>query len=104
MNYLQHIKIEISCGIFFSNEPNENEYQSEATDIHDDKIQKKKRTANKYSTNNYLQRKRQKRVDNREKSFYDFRLMIVDPPQKLDSEESSIIFISFGISRGNLSN
>ena len=30
--------------------------------------------------------------------------MIVDPPQKLDSEESNILSSSFGISRGNKSN
>ena len=30
--------------------------------------------------------------------------MIVDPSQKLDSEESNIISSSFGISRGNQSN
>ena len=32
---------------FISNEPNENEYQSEATEIHDDKIQNKKRSITK---------------------------------------------------------
>ena len=30
--------------------------------------------------------------------------MIVDPPQKLDSEESNILSIYFGTSRGNISN
>ena len=30
--------------------------------------------------------------------------MIVDPPQKLDSEESDILSSFFGISRGNQSN
>ena len=86
---------------FISNEPNENESRSEETEIHDDKIQNKKRSTTKYSTNHNLQRKRQKIVDYREKSFDDFRLIIVDPPQKLDSEESDIISSSFGISRGN---
>ena len=33
-----------------------------------------------------LIRERMEKVDYREKSFYDFRLMIVDPPQKLDRE------------------
>ena len=86
---------------FISNEPNKNESRSEETEIHDDKIQNKKRSTTKYSTNHTLQRKRQKIVDYREKSFDDFRLMIVDPLQKLDSEESDIISSSFGISRGN---
>ena len=45
---------------FISNDLNEDEYQSEATEIHDDKIQNKKRTATKYSTKNTLQIKRQK--------------------------------------------
>ena len=45
---------------FISNEPNEDESKSEATEIHNEKIQNKKRTDNKYSTNNNLQRKRQK--------------------------------------------
>ena len=45
---------------FILNEPNEDEYQSEATEINNDKIQNKKRTANKYSTKHTLQRKRQK--------------------------------------------
>ena len=43
-----------------SNEPNENEYPSEATEINDDKIQNKKRSITKESTKNNLQRKRQK--------------------------------------------
>ena len=38
------------------------------------------------------------------KSFDDFRLMIVDPPQKLDSEESNILSGSSGISSENISN
>ena len=71
---------------FISNEPNEYEYHSEATEIHDDKIQNKKRTATKYSTKHNIQRKRQKKVDYRKKKNYDFRLMILDPPPKLNSE------------------
>ena len=52
------------------------------------KIQKKKRTITKKSPKHTLQRKRQRiSVDYRDKSFDDFRLMIVDPPPKLDSEE-----------------
>ena len=50
---------------FISNEPNENESQSEVTEIRNDKIQNKKRTANKYSTKHTLQKKRQKPVDYR---------------------------------------
>ena len=49
--------------IFFKfsfNELNEDESQSEATDTQNGKIQNKKRTANKYSTNHNLQIKRQK--------------------------------------------
>ena len=52
-----------------------------------DRIQNNKRTANKYSTKHNIQRKRQKPVDYRKNSFYDFRLMIVDPHPKLDSDE-----------------
>ena len=58
----------------------------------------------KWSIKHTIQRKRQKIVDYRGKSFYDFRLMIVDSTQKLDNEESSILSSSFGISRGNQSN
>ena len=71
---------------FISNEPNEDESQSEATETHNDRIQNKKRNANKYSTNHTLQRKSQKPVDYRKNSFDDFRLMIVDPHLKLDSD------------------
>ena len=52
---------------FISNEPNENESQSEAIEINDDKIQIKKRSITKKSTKHTLQRKRQKIVDYREK-------------------------------------
>ena len=45
---------------FLFNELNEDESQSEATETHNDKIQNKKRTANKYSTKHNIQRKRQK--------------------------------------------
>ena len=62
-----------------SNEPNEDESQSEVIETHNDKILNKKMNANKYSTNNNLQKKRQKSVDYRKNSFDDFRVMIVDP-------------------------
>ena len=71
---------------FSFNELNEDEYQSEATETHNEKIQNKKRTANKYSTKNTFQRKRQKPVDYRNNSFDDFRLIIVDPHPKMDSD------------------
>ena len=78
------------------NKPNENESHSEATETHNDKIQNKKRTANKYSTKHNIQRKRQKPVDYRNNSFDDFRLMIVDPHPKLDSDESEFISNCYG--------
>ena len=60
---------------------------------------------NKKSPKHTLQRKRQKiSVDYRNKSFDDFRLMIVDPTPELDSEESDIISSYFVISRVNQSN
>ena len=40
-----------------------------------------------------------KSVNYRDKSFYYLKLMIVDPPQKLESEESNSITSSFSISR-----
>ena len=46
-----------------SNEPNENESHSEATEIHDEKMQNKKRSITKESTKHILQRKRQKTGD-----------------------------------------
>ena len=58
----------------------------------------------KYSTDHTLQRKRQKIVDYRDKIFDDFRLMIVDPSQNLESEESDILYTSFGTPRVNQSN
>ena len=45
---------------FISNEPNENESQSEATDIHYDNIKNKKRSTTKKSTRHTLQKKRKK--------------------------------------------
>ena len=45
-----------------SNELNEDESHSESTEKHKDKIQNKKRTANKYSTNHTLQRKRKNQL------------------------------------------
>ena len=89
---------------FISNEPNEDEYQSEATYIHNDKIQNKNRTANKYSTKYTLQRKGQKPVEYRKNSFDDFRLMIVYSTQKLDSDESYFLSSCYGTSMGNQSN
>ena len=84
---------------FISNKPNENKSQSEAKEICYDNIQNKKSSITKKPTKHTLERKRQKiTVDYRDKSFYDFRLMIVDPPQKLNSEESNIISSYFGIS------
>ena len=48
---------------FISNEPNENEYQSEATEIHDERIQNKKRSITKKSTKHNLQIKRKQIFD-----------------------------------------
>ena len=45
---------------FISNEPNENDFLSEATEICDDKIQTNNRTISKKSPKHTLQRKRQK--------------------------------------------
>ena len=75
---------------FILNEPNEDEYNSEATEIHNDNIQNKKRTDNKYSTKHTLHRRRQKKVDYRKNSFDAFRVIIVDPPPKLNSDESDV--------------
>ena len=86
---------------FMSNGQNENESQSEAREIHNDKIKNKKRTTTKYSTNHTLQRKRQNKVDCRKKTFDDFRLMVVEPPPKLNSEESDFHSSYFGISNVN---
>ena len=88
---------------FISNEPNEDEYHSEATQINNYKIQNKKRTANKYSTKHTLQRKSQKIVDYSKNSFDDFRVMIVDPPPKLNSDESDVISICYGLLMENKS-
>ena len=83
---------------FISNEPNENESPSEATDICDDNIQKKNRTITNESTKLNLQIKRQKRlVHFTDKLVHDFRLVIVDPIPKLDTEESNILYSYFGI-------
>ena len=69
---------------FIYNEPNENESQREVTDIFDDMIQNKNRTINNTSTKNNLQRKRQKiSVEYRNKSFDEFRIIIVDPTLEL---------------------
>ena len=84
--------------------PNEDESQSEATETPNDKIQNKKSTANKYSTNHTPQIKRQKPVDYRNNSFDDFRLMIVDQHPKLDSDESDALSNCYGQSMKNQSN
>ena len=89
---------------FLFNEPNEDESQSEATETNNDKIQNKKKTANKYSTKHTLQRKRQNSVDYSNNSFDDFRLMIVDPHPKLDSDESYFLSNCYSQSMKNQSN
>ena len=45
---------------FISNEPNENESQSEATEICDDKIQNKKRSITKKNNQTYSSEKEEK--------------------------------------------
>ena len=90
---------------FISNESNENESQCGTTKICDDNIQNKKRTINKKSTKHTLQRKSQKfSVKYREKSFDEFRIIVVEPTLELDSEESNIISGYFCISSENQSN
>ena len=89
---------------FSFNELNEDESQSEATEIQNDKIQNKKRTANKYSTKHTLQRKRQKPVDYRENSLDNYRLMIVDPHPKLDSDGLELLSNCYVQSMKNQSN
>ena len=90
---------------FISNKPNENEFTSEATYIWDYKIQKKKRTIRKKSPKHTLKRKSQKvSFEYRNKSFDEFRLMVVDPPSKLDGDESNILSGSLGIPSENKSN
>ena len=86
---------------FISNETNENESQSEVTEIHDDNIQNKTRSTTKQLNNHTLHRNRQKIVDYGDKSFDDFNLIIVYPPPKLDIDESKILSSSFVISIGN---
>ena len=71
---------------FILNEPNVKKSQSESTKIYDDKIQNKKRSITKKLTKHTLKRRREKTVDYREKSFYYFRLIILDPSPKLDIE------------------
>ena len=90
---------------FISNEPNKNYSQNEATQICDDKIQKKNRSITKKSPKHTLQIKRENMTYYyREKSFDEFRSMIVYPPQKLGNEESNIFSSSFCISSENQSN
>ena len=72
---------------FSYNEITEDESQSEAIETQNYRIQNKKRSATKYSTKHTLQRKRQKPVDYRNNSLDDFRLTIIDPHSKMDSDE-----------------
>ena len=64
----------------------------------------KKRTANKYSTKYTLQRRRKKPVDYRKNSFDYFRLIIVDPHSKMDSDESELLSNYYGQLMKNKSN
>ena len=83
-------------------EPNENDSQCDTTEICDDKICKKKMYFSNNTPRNTLQRNRQKlSADYRGKVFDNFRLLIVDPPQKLDYEKSRIISDYFGLSGEN---
>ena len=68
IEFNQIVRKKISCGgLYQMNQMNMNP-RKEATDICDDKIQNKKRIITKKSSNNTLQRKRQKmKVDYREK-------------------------------------
>ena len=81
---------------FSFNELTEDESHIEATETHNNRIQNKKRTANKYSTKHNIQRKRQKPVDYRNNLFDDFRLMILDPHPKLDSDELELLSNCYG--------
>ena len=54
---------------FISNQLNENKSQIESIEIHDDRIQKKKRSTTKYSTKHTLQKKRQKKLTIGRKHF-----------------------------------
>ena len=89
---------------FSYDEPNEYESHIETTETHNDKIHNKKRTNKKYSTKHTLQIKRQKPVDYRNNSFDDFRLMIVDPKPKMDSDESEFLSNCYRQSIKNQSN
>ena len=86
---------------FSFNELNEDEFQSKATETHNDKIQNKKKTATKYSTKNTLQRKRQKPVDYGKNSLDDFRLMIVEPHPTLESDGLELLSNCYGQSIKN---
>ena len=88
---------------FISNEPNEYDSQSEAPEIQNYKIQDKKRTDNKYSTKHTIQRKGQKPFDYRKNSFDEFRVIIVGPPPKLNSDESDVLSSCYGPSMENQS-
>ena len=89
---------------FSFNELNEDESQSEATEKHNDKIQNKKRTTKTYLTKHNIQRKRQKPVDYRNNSFGDFRLMIIYPHPKLDSDGLELLYNWYGHPMKNQSN
>ena len=56
--------------------------------IHDGNIKNRKRSTTKKSASNTIQRNIKEKFDYRDKPFDDFRLMIVEPPQKLNIEES----------------
>ena len=69
---------------FISNKPNENEYHSETTEKHDENIQKSEEGYFQKINQAYSSEKETKKVDYREKSFEDSRLMVLDPTPKLD--------------------
>ena len=87
-----------------SNEPNEHYSQCDATEICDDKICNKKSMFSNNTRRHTFQIKRKKiLVDYKNKSFDDFRLLIVDTPQKLAYKESKILSAYFGLSSENIS-
>ena len=89
---------------FSFNELNEDKSHSEATETHNGKIQNKKSTATKSSTKHYIQRNIKKPVDYRNISFDDFRLVIVDPHPKLDSDGLELLYNWYGHPMKNQSN
>ena len=82
-----------------SNEPNEIDSQCGTTEMFDENIFKKTSTFRNNKPCHTLQINRQSiSLYYREKSFDVFSLLIVDPTQKLDYEESKIIPAYFGLS------